>query len=246
MVPRTSIKIFTCSFNFFFYSFLYFKVRINACIALMSINLSENNSLVRSARAVASNEESIYLRLWLGLMETFSKLKHENIDATNELPHKQNLMHQICKLMTFLCKHLKIEDLESLMTKCLNQLKVAADTLTSRRIDLTLNELRAHFLAYIGEILGDMENNKQEIQLYNEALTLLNLLNANKRTSSEEDCVNLLINVLQRPNSASKSVEESDVSESESNVNEIEIMENKENNNDSEFRRKFPFKQTYD
>lgn len=83
MFYDTLLELFTQSSNF--------KVRINACIALVSVNLNENSALVRSGAGLGC----IYLKLWLGLVETFSKLKYEAIDADNELQHKNNLVHQV-------------------------------------------------------------------------------------------------------------------------------------------------------
>ncbi|RMZ94776.1 HEAT repeat-containing 6, partial [Brachionus plicatilis] len=62
--------------------------RINACIALMSINTGDVNIIRNNAN------ESIYLRIWYGLIEGFSKLKNDSIDATNEIQHKNTLTHQ--------------------------------------------------------------------------------------------------------------------------------------------------------
>jgi hypothetical protein len=101
MFYATLFELFTQSNNF--------KVRINACIALMSINLNENNTLVRCSSnsnllrpgaVVVNNTESIYLRLWLGIIETFSKLRYESIDADNEQQHKNNLLHQVTFLIS--------------------------------------------------------------------------------------------------------------------------------------------------
>jgi hypothetical protein len=91
----TLFELFTQSSNF--------KVRINACQALMTINLNENNALVRSSSSSSSgigsrpvsSGDTIYLRQWLGLVEAFSKLRYENIDANNEQQHKNNLLHQV-------------------------------------------------------------------------------------------------------------------------------------------------------
>lgn len=77
----TLLELFSSSSNF--------KVRINACIALMSINTSDVN-IMRT-----NTNDSIYLKIWYGLIEGFSKLKNENIDATNEIQHKNTLTHQV-------------------------------------------------------------------------------------------------------------------------------------------------------
>ena len=42
--------------------------------------------------------ESIYIRLWISLIDAFYKINNENItqiDATNELQHKTTLLHQV-------------------------------------------------------------------------------------------------------------------------------------------------------
>ncbi len=131
------------------------------------------------------------------------------------------------------------------MLKCLNQLKTTSmlgksvknDELTQRTI-LTLSELREHLAEYVNKIHQEMETNKQEIQFFNEALTQLNLLNANKRTSNEEDCINLLISMLQRTPTVRKSESESSETEPANNEPTVE--------RDCEYRKKFPFKQIYD
>jgi len=85
----TLLDLFTLSNNF--------KVRINACIALMNISLSrtDNNTISQNAN------ESIYFKLWFSLMDTFTKTINENInllDATNEAQHKTTLLHQVMKI----------------------------------------------------------------------------------------------------------------------------------------------------
>ena len=75
----TLLELFTLSNNF--------KVRINACIALMNINLNRNGV-----------NDSIYSKLWFSLLDTFTKTNNENIsllDATNEAQHKITLLHQV-------------------------------------------------------------------------------------------------------------------------------------------------------
>ena len=83
----TLLELFTMSNNF--------KVRINACVALMNINLSRND---KQAQAVnASLAASVYLKFWLSMLDTFTKINNENInllDVTNELQHKTMLTHQ--------------------------------------------------------------------------------------------------------------------------------------------------------
>lgn len=85
----TLVELFTQSSNF--------KVRINACIALMTINLNRNEKSSNSS-------EIIYLKLWNSLIDTFTKLNNENMnndDATNELQHKLTLIHQVISWFCF-------------------------------------------------------------------------------------------------------------------------------------------------
>ena len=75
-----------------------FKVRINACIALMSAGLSE--------RSVLEGEDGqpIYLRLWTALFDAFGKLNNQSlslVDANNELQHKNTLIHQVSLFFQF-------------------------------------------------------------------------------------------------------------------------------------------------
>ncbi len=92
------------------------------------------------------------------------------------------------------------------------------------------------------------------VQLYNEALTHLNLLNSQKETSAHEDCINYLIGLLQKSDKGliRKSNEESESSEigaSEqqdlADLDPNDFM--KSNLVASEFASQFPnFKKTYD
>ena len=87
MFYDTLLELFTLSNNF--------KVRINACIAMMNTNLSRNNTVRAHGNA---NEASIYFKMWLSLVDTFTKINNENIsllDATNEVQHKTTLIHQV-------------------------------------------------------------------------------------------------------------------------------------------------------
>ena len=92
MFYDTLLDLFTQSNNF--------KVRINACIALMTVSLVDKKSNVY-ARLDQVNyrlSESIFVRLWMCLIDTFSKINNENIsliDITNELQHKTTLIHQV-------------------------------------------------------------------------------------------------------------------------------------------------------
>ncbi|CAF0791844.1 unnamed protein product [Brachionus calyciflorus] len=229
----TLLELFTQSNNF--------KVRINACIALMNINSSDIN-IIR-----ADEKDSIYIKIWTGLIEGFSKLKNENIDANNEIQHKNNLTHQLCKLFTFLCKYLRVEDLEKIMNKCLNNLKLNSmpKNLTNSELNksLTINELRSYFVNYIKSIYDQIETYKQDVQFYNEALTNLNFLNSKKNSSLDEDCINLLNSVLQKPKQdrSTLATDESESSETE-NLN----TDNENENEIKEYRKKFPFKNVYD
>jgi hypothetical protein len=71
-----------------------FKVRINACNALMTVNLNDK-SLKVTGPPTTGEQVSIYLKLWSGLIDAFTQLKNDNIDATNELQHKTTLEHQV-------------------------------------------------------------------------------------------------------------------------------------------------------
>jgi hypothetical protein len=118
------------------------------------------------------------------------------------------------------------------------------------RTILTLGELRDHMVEYVTRIHQDMDANKPEIQLYNEALMQLNLLNANKRTSNQEDCVSLLASVLQKASatvangSATHGTKSVDDSAESSEAEPASAVPGNERN--GEYRKKFPFKQTYD
>ena len=135
---------------------------------------------------------------------------------------------------------MRLEDLENLRQRCVNPLK----TKTSGQ-GLTLSELRAHLVAFISTLHAEIDSHKQDVQLYNEALTQLSLLSASGELSSgDEDCLSTLIGLLQRPaisgssqaaSSAFKDTEESDMSESEQQQKAA-----------GEFRKQFPFRQTYD
>ena len=90
MFYDTLLDLFTQSTNF--------KVRINACIALMSVNLADKTSCIYMNHHLNGINESIYIRLWISLIDAFYKINNENItqiDATNELQHKTTLLHQV-------------------------------------------------------------------------------------------------------------------------------------------------------
>jgi hypothetical protein len=156
----TLIELFTLSNNF--------KVRINACIALMTINLNDKNNLMRSS------SDNVYIKLWSCLTENFVKLNlnemalNKTDDETNEMQHKTTLIHQLCKLFTYLCKYLQLDDLECLNEKCLNGLKVTNATNGS------LNQMRSHLISYIKEIFSQIETNKLEGKFFVSSSTLFN------------------------------------------------------------------------
>jgi hypothetical protein len=98
MFYDTLLDLFTQSNNF--------KVRINACIALMTVSLMDKSSNVYTKLDIADNNitESIFVRLWICLIDTFAKINNENIsmiDVTNELQHKTTLIQQV-KLSLFI------------------------------------------------------------------------------------------------------------------------------------------------
>lgn len=202
-----------------------FKVRINACIAIMTINLK-----------IEKSNYDIYIRLWASLIENFSKLNNGDENELNlEVQHKNTLIFQLCKLFTYLTKYLQRDYLKPLTESCFNSLKI-----TNRKDDkiIHLNELRNFLTDYIDSIFKQIEINKLEVQFYNEALTQLHLLNSGEKSSIDEDCICLLNNLLKKPVLLIEKVK----TESESSNNDIENdLELK-----SDFRKKFPFKQTYD
>lgn len=70
-------------------------------------------------------------------------------------------------MFTYLCKYLRNEDLETLMLKCLNVLKM--NTLVGNKLDqeskkpsLTLNELKTYLSNYTWEIHEKIDDNKSE------------------------------------------------------------------------------------
>lgn len=80
-------------------------------------------------------------------------------------------------------------------------------------------------------------------------MTQLNFLNSNKQTSIDEDCINLLNNLLQKPAKANKSAyDESDTSEAETlnTDNENDLDTDEKHGKENEYRKKFPFKSVYD
>ena len=81
----TLLELFTQSSNF--------KVRINACIALMTVNIYDRTSIGLGK----SENDSIYLKLWTSLIDGFSKLNSEGAaaDENNEMQHKATLIHQV-------------------------------------------------------------------------------------------------------------------------------------------------------
>jgi hypothetical protein len=72
-----------------------YKVRINACVALMSICIGEIER--------QGSERSVYMRMWNSLLDGFGKLNNEaNLltsdnqhEAKNEIQHKANLLQQV-------------------------------------------------------------------------------------------------------------------------------------------------------
>lgn len=103
MFYNTLLDLFTESSNF--------KVRINACIALMTVNIYDRGSIgieldstatrqssSSSRNALAAySQEPIYLQLWISLIGVFSKLYvgEPIVDESNEVQHKASLIHQV-------------------------------------------------------------------------------------------------------------------------------------------------------
>ena len=136
-----------------------FKVRINACIALMTVDLVSR---------------VYYIRLWRSLIHNFACLnalddpKQSSTSNNGELEHRASLIHQLGKMFTYLCKHLHVEDLTQLNVDCLNQLnkEVAVAGNSSSNINnksgFSLSQLRAHLIGYIRNIFGQIEVYKLE------------------------------------------------------------------------------------
>jgi hypothetical protein len=245
----TLLELFTLSNNF--------KVRINACSALMNINFNRN---------VVNSNDLIYFKLWSSLVDTFAKIENENIsllDATNETQHKTTLIHQLCKLFTYLCKYLRVNDLEDSKLKCLKNLKTSVNSDNPKNTtdpngqelienSLTMHQLRSYLIVYIKKIFDQYDANKQEVQFYNEAFNQIHLLNSSSLSTLEGDCIRILNSLLQKPSltrNVTNSREESESSEAEHSLNQAdnEIDDKTETcNAKSKEPKKFPFKQTYD
>ena len=98
MFYNTLLDLFTESTNF--------KVRINACIALMTVNIYDRGNIgleigmkqsTGQRNVSAYSHEPIYLQLWISLIGAFSKLYigEQIIDESNEVQHKASLVHQV-------------------------------------------------------------------------------------------------------------------------------------------------------
>lgn len=91
MFYDTLLELFTESSNF--------KVRINACIALMTVNIYDRSSIgLKSRKETATTgkyNESIYIELWMSLVSVFSKLNSGEQSDDDEVQHKATLIHQV-------------------------------------------------------------------------------------------------------------------------------------------------------
>ena len=247
-----------------------YKVRINACHALMTLNMSEK-SFIRGNKYFNNNEQQqqqsacIYLRLWTSLMTSFAKIDNNNnnnsnnnssesnatvnrLDAADEAQHKQTLVTQLCRLFVYLCKYLRADDIGALM----EQLRAAQWTGPVGKRQL----LRAHLAAYIRGIFEQVEANKLDMQMYNEALTHLNLLGSVQRTANNnnnnnnssasdaenKECLGLLVSLIHKPSGSSKQQTPAVASADEATA----IVESAVGQEQEAYRRKYPFKQTYD
>ncbi len=143
MFYDTLLFLFTESSNF--------KVRINACIALMTVNIYDRGRVGLDAIG-RCQKDSIYIELWTSLLEVLAKVNSGDQSCDDELDHKATLIHQLCRFFTYLCKYLKLEDLG----KCLQRIR-------SESVDsMTSHELRKILLEYIKNIFEQIEANKQE------------------------------------------------------------------------------------
>lgn len=69
-------------------------MRINACNALMTMNLNEKTLKTIQADGSQSQQSlSIYSRVWLSLVDAFARL--DSCDAVNETQHKTTFEHQV-------------------------------------------------------------------------------------------------------------------------------------------------------
>lgn len=73
-------------------------------------------------------------------------------------------------MFTYLCKSLRLQDLETLMKTCLNDLKLnsinRASNDPAKKPALSLDELRSYLIAYVWKIHDQIEQNKQEGSKY--------------------------------------------------------------------------------
>lgn len=71
-------------------------------------------------------------------------------------------------MFTYLCKYLRLEDLEYLMKKCLNELKINSFSNNklaeneAKRTIIGLDEFKTYILSYVWKIHDQIESNKQE------------------------------------------------------------------------------------
>jgi hypothetical protein len=161
MFYDTLIELFSTSLNY--------KVRINACIALMTINLNHDRNKSKlitksdniDSRSCLEQVMTLYIRLWTVLIDAFNKVSNSSENnstqsAKNEIQHEITLVHELCKLFTYLCKHIRINDLNGLIfqfEKCLKP----NNTENSIR-----NKLVNHLTNYTDKIINNIESYKLE------------------------------------------------------------------------------------
>lgn len=163
----------------------------------------------------------------------------------------------MCKLITHLCKFLKIEDLNLLQRQLRDQLLRVNQAQTLVDVKLC-KKIKYYMIGYINEIINNSVNYKQEVQLYNEALNQFNLIKvnlSNKLDNSYEDLIDLLSNLFKRSgknefNSAENEQEDKEIYYlfNNFNINQDLIESENETNIQPEANTgtKYNFRQTYD
>lgn len=73
-------------------------MRINACNALMTMNLNEKTlKTIQVDGGQPQQPLSVYSRVWLSLVDAFARL--DSCDAVNEMQHKATFEHQVFYLI---------------------------------------------------------------------------------------------------------------------------------------------------
>ena len=84
------------------------------------------------------------------------------------------------------------------------------------------------------------------VQIYNDALVQMNMLNASKKSSLDEDCINLLASVLQRKSNVGRRGNASITPGGAYDESAEESSEGESQGTTARSGKKFPFRQTYD